>query len=65
MNVSNDAKDGKQQSAEDKQTRDAKRIETNKADPQTTELKGFFDSKEPLEEEGTINPLTGNPKDPE
>ena len=57
--------DDKQQGAEDKESRDAKRIETNKTDPQTTELKGFFDSKEPLEEEGTINPLTGNTQDPE
>ncbi|GEO07717.1 hypothetical protein [Segetibacter aerophilus] len=55
----------KEQSADDKEQRDAKRIETNKTDPQITELKGFFDPKEPLEEEGTINPLTGNPKDPE
>lgn len=55
----------KQQDTEDKETRDAQRIETNKTDPQTTELKGLFDSKEPLEEEGTINPITGNPKDPE
>lgn len=44
----------------DKPTRDAQREETNKTDPQLTELKGFFDSKEPLEEEGTPNPLTGN-----
>lgn len=57
--------DDKQQGAEDKESRDAKRIETNKTDPQTTELKGFFDSKEPLEEEGTINPLTGNTQDSE
>lgn len=49
-----------QQSDKDKQTRDAERIQTNKTDPQLTELKGFFDSKEPLEEEGTLNPLTGN-----
>ncbi|HEX8462339.1 MAG TPA: hypothetical protein VF623_12950 [Segetibacter sp.] len=49
----------------EKAQRDAKRIETNKTDPQITELKGFFDPKEPLEEEGTINPFTGNPKDPE
>jgi hypothetical protein len=47
---------------EDKSERDEKRIETNKTDPQLTELKGFIDPKEPLEEEGTINPLTGNPK---
>ena len=49
-----------QQPDKDKQTRDAERIETNKTDPQLTELKGFFDPKEPLEEEGTLNPLTGN-----
>jgi Zn/Cd-binding protein ZinT len=54
-----------QQSDKDKQTadkpiRDAQREETNKTDPQLTELKGFFNSKEPLEEEGTLNPLTGN-----
>lgn len=61
MSLTND----KQQGTEDKETRDAKRIETNKTDPQSTELKGFFDFKEPLEEEGTINPLTGNTKDPE
>ena len=48
------------QSANEKQDRDAQRIETNKTDPQLTELKGFTDSKEPLEEEGTLNPLTGN-----
>ncbi len=50
---------------EDKQKRDAERIETNKTDPQLTELKGFVDPKEPLEEEGTINPLTGKGKDAE
>ena len=49
-----------EQRSEDKKTRDAERIETNKTDPQLTELKGFFDPKEPLEEEGTLNPLTGN-----
>lgn len=49
-----------EQPANDKQTRDAERKETNKTDPQLTELKGFFDSKEPLEEEGTLNPITGN-----
>ncbi len=48
-----------EQSGKDKQTKDSKREETNKTDPQLTELKGFFDSKEPLEEEGTLNPLTG------
>ena len=65
MSLTNNVKDDEQKGADDKETRDAKRIETNKTDPQMTELKGFFDSKEPLEEEGTINPLTGNPKDPE
>jgi hypothetical protein len=49
----------------DKAQRDVERIERNKTDPQLTELKGFIDPKEPLEEEGTINPLTGNPKGPE
>jgi hypothetical protein len=65
MSLTNNVKDDEQKGADDKETRDAQRIETNKTDPQMTELKGFFDSKEPLEEEGTINPLTGNPKDPE
>ena len=65
MSLTNNVKDDEQKGADDKETRDAHRIETNKTDPQMTELKGFFDSKEPLEEEGTINPLTGNPKDPE
>jgi len=50
---------------EDKQKRDAERIETNKTDPQLTELKGFVDPKEPLEEEGTINPLTDKGRDAE
>lgn len=45
---------------EDKQERDEVRKEINKTDPQLTELKGLVDSKEPLEEEGTLNPLTGN-----
>jgi hypothetical protein len=54
-----------EETSKDKEQRDAERIETNKTDPQITELKGFFDPKEPLEEEGTINPFTGNPKDPE
>lgn len=48
------------QPAADKKTRDAERIETNKTDPQLTELKGLTDPDEPLEEEGTLNPLTGN-----
>jgi hypothetical protein len=65
MSLTTNVKDDKQNGAEDKETRDANRIETNKTDPQTTELKGFFDTKEPLEEEGTINPLTGNPRHPE
>ncbi len=65
MSLSTDPTEDKQETGEHKQQRDEKRIETNKTDPQLTELKGFFDPKEPLEEEGTINPLTGNPKDPE
>lgn len=65
MSLISNEKNDKQQDAEGKEKRESKRIETNKTDPQLTELKGFFDSKEPLEEEGTINPLTGNPKDPE
>ncbi len=58
MSQSTDPKEDKTGSDIDKQQRDAKRIETNKTDPQLTELKGFVDPKEPLEEEGTINPLT-------
>ncbi len=58
MSLSTDPKEDKQEPGEDKQQRDAKRIETNKTDPQLTELKGFVDPKEPLEEEGTLNPLT-------
>ncbi len=65
MNTPTDSKDENQQPGKDKQTRDAERIETNKTDPQLTELKGFFDSDEPLEEEGTLNPLTGNKQDSE
>ncbi|HSU49860.1 MAG TPA: hypothetical protein VLJ41_04705 [Segetibacter sp.] len=65
MSLSENLKQDKQESGKDKEQRDAERIETNKTDPQKTELKGFFDPKEPLEEEGTINPFTGNPKDPE
>ena len=65
MSLSENLKQHKQESSKDKEQRDAERIETNKTDPQKTELKGFFDPKEPLEEEGTINPFTGNPKDPE
>lgn len=49
----------------EKNERDAVRKETNKTDPQKTELKGFIDPDEPLEEEGTINPITGSPKNPE
>lgn len=63
MSLSTDQ--NKEQPGKDKQTRDAERIETNKTDPQLTELKGFFDSKEPLEEEGTLNPLTGNKQEGE
>ncbi len=59
MSLSTDPKENKQEPAEDKQERDAKRKEINKTDPQLTELKGFVDPKEPIEEEGTLNPLTG------
>lgn len=65
MNSLIDANKETQETTPDKQQRDTQRIETNKTDPQITELKGFLDPEEPLEEEGTINPLTGNPKDPE
>ncbi|WP_018614623.1 hypothetical protein [Segetibacter koreensis] len=65
MSLTPDSKNENQKASEDKEARDAKRIETNKTDPQLTELKGFIDPKEPLEEEGTINPFTGKPKDPE
>ena len=65
MSTNTDLNSDNKPTSEDKTERDAKRIETNKTDPQITELKGFFDPKEPLEEEGTINPFTGNPKDPE
>ena len=47
----------------DEKEKDAERIETNKTDPQITELKGFFDPEEPLEEKGTLNPFTGKHKD--
>lgn len=59
MSLSTDPKESKQEPVEDKQKRDEKRVEINKSDPQLTELKGFVDPKEPLEEEGTLNPLTG------
>lgn len=59
MSVITESKD-EQQSGKDKHTRDAERKETNKTDPQLTELKGFMDPEEPLEEEGTLNPITGN-----
>lgn len=49
----------------DKASRDAERIERNKTDPQLTEMKGFTDPDEPLEEEGTYNPLTGGTVKPE
>jgi hypothetical protein len=65
MNLATEQPENDQKSGNDKQQREAERIETNKTDPQLTELKGFVDPEEPLEEEGTINPLTGNPKDPE
>ena len=63
MSSTNDNKNDQQQHSADKESRDAKRIETNKTDPQLTELRGFTDPDEPLEEEGTINPLTDNPKE--
>lgn len=64
MSLATDPKNEEQQ-GKDKQARDAERIETNKTDPQLTELKGFFDPKEPLEEEGTLNPITGNKQEDE
>ncbi len=60
MSLSTNSNEDKQQPVEDKEKRDEKRIEINQTDPQLTELKGFVDPKEPLEEEGTLNPLTGN-----
>jgi hypothetical protein len=57
--MSDDENENELQKQNDKETRDAERQETNKTDPQITELKGFIDPKEPLEEEGTINPFTG------
>ncbi len=65
MNTTTGAKEEDLQQGKDKQTRDTERIETNKTDPQLTELKGFTDPKEPLEEKGTLNPLTGNRQDSE
>lgn len=65
MNSATNQKDENQQPGKEKQTRDEERIETNKTDPQLTELKGFTDPDEPLEEEGTLNPLTGNKQDNE
>ena len=65
MNSATDSEDEKQQPGKDKQTRDSERTETNKTDPQLTELKGFTDPDEPLEEEGTLNPLTGNKQEGE
>lgn len=50
--------DPKDISGAEKEAKDAQREETNKTDPQLTELKGFIDPDEPLEEEGTPNPLT-------
>lgn len=60
MSLATDTKDEGQQHDKDKEIRDERRKETNKTDPQLTELRGFVDPKEPLEEEGTLNPLTGN-----
>jgi hypothetical protein len=59
MSTSTNSGEDKQQPVEDKQKKEEKRTEINKTDPQLTELKGFVDPKEPLEEEGTLNPLTG------
>ncbi len=59
MSTSTNSGEDKQQPVEDKQKKEEKRKEINKTDPQLTELKGFVDPKEPLEEEGTLNPLTG------
>jgi hypothetical protein len=59
MSLLSNSEETKPERVEDKQERDEQRIETNKTDPQLTELKGFVDPKEPLEEEGTLNPLTG------
>ena len=63
MSLSPNSKETKHEGAEDKQERDEKREETNQTDPQLTELKGFVDPKKPLEEEGTLNPLTGERED--
>jgi hypothetical protein len=60
MSQLSDAEETKKGQVEDKQERDEQREETNKTDPQLTELKGLVDPKEPLEEEGTLNPLTGD-----
>jgi len=60
MSTSNENTEDTQEQSKNQQEKDAKRIETNKTDPQKTELKGFIDPEEPLEEQGTFNPLTGN-----
>lgn len=65
MSSITNSQDQNNQPDKDKQTREAERVETNKTDPQLTELKGFTDSEEPLEEEGTLNPFTGNKQDGE
>lgn len=57
MNNPTDPKEQENDKSE-QQLRDERREETNKTDPQLTELRGFIDPGEPLEEEGTINPLT-------
>lgn len=59
MSTSANSGKNKQEPIHDKQKRDEKRVEINKTDPQLTELKGLVDPEEPLEEEGTLNPLTG------
>ncbi len=57
MSTAIDPNEDAKQPDEKKEVKDIKREQTNKTDPQLTELKGFFDPKEPLEEEGTPNPL--------
>lgn len=63
MNSTTDSNNQNQQPDKDKHIKDKVRKETNKTDPQLTELKGLVDPEEPLEEEGTLNPLTGNTED--
>ncbi len=63
MNPTTDSNNEKQQPEQHKEVKNEIRKETNKTDPQITELKGFVDPEEPLEEEGTLNPLTGETED--